>query len=106
MHKEGNQLVCWMGASCGAQPIPTYCNKEMNIIKIQKEELNSIKQKKEDDKQVGKLKCVDCGIEQEIPVHCGQAMHKEGDRLVCWMGAGCGAQPIPEHHGKQMEVIE
>ena len=106
MHKEGDLLVCWMGASCGAQPIPTHCNKEMSVIKIQKEELNSIKQKKEVDKKVGKLKCVDCGIEQDIPVHCGQAMHKEDDQLVCWMGAGCGAQPIPEHHGKLMDVIE
>jgi Cu+-exporting ATPase len=104
MHKEDNQLVCWMGASCGAQPIPTHCNKEMSIIKIQKEELNEIKQKKEVDKKVGKLKCVDCGIEQEIPMHCGQAMHKEGNNLVCWMGAGCGIQPIPEHHGKPMDI--
>jgi len=106
MHEEGNQLVCWMGASCGAQPIPTHCNKEMSVIKIKKEELNKIKQKKEDDNKVGKLKCVECGIEQDIPMHCGQAMHKEGDQLVCWMGANCGAQPIPEHHGKSMDVIE
>ncbi len=63
-------------------------------------------QKKEDDKKMGKLKCIECGIEQELPMHCGQAMHKEGDQLVCWMGASCGAQPIPEHHGKPMEVIE
>jgi Cu+-exporting ATPase len=60
----------------------------------------------EDDKKMGKLRCVECGLEQELPMHCGQAMHTEGDQLVCWMGASCGAQPIPEHHGKQMEVIE
>ncbi|UCC18834.1 MAG: heavy metal translocating P-type ATPase [Promethearchaeota archaeon] len=64
------------------------------------------KQKKEEDKKMGQLRCVECGLEQELPMHCGQAMHKEGDQLVCWMGPSCGAQPIPEHHGKQMEVIE
>jgi len=63
-------------------------------------------QKKEEDKEMGKLKCVECGLEQELPMHCGQAMHKEGDQLVCWMGPSCGAQPIPEHHGKPMDVIE
>ena len=62
-------------------------------------------QKKEEDNKMGKLKCVECGLEQELPMHCGQAMHKEGDQLVCWMGASCGAQPIPEHHGKPMEVV-
>jgi Cu+-exporting ATPase len=63
-------------------------------------------QKKEEDKEMGKLKCVECGLEQELPMHCGQTMHKEGDQLVCWMGPSCGAQPIPEHHGKPMDVIE
>ena len=63
-------------------------------------------QKKEDDKKMGNLKCIECGLEQELPMHCGQQMHKEGDQLVCWMGASCGAQKIPEHHGNPMEVIE
>ena len=63
-------------------------------------------QKKEDDKKMGKLKCIECGLEQELPMHCGQPMHKESDQLVCWMGASCGAQKIPEHHGNPMEVIE
>ncbi|MFW9866459.1 MAG: heavy metal translocating P-type ATPase [Candidatus Thorarchaeota archaeon] len=63
-------------------------------------------QKKEEDKSMGKLKCVECGLEQDLPMHCGKAMHREDDQLVCWMGASCGAQPIPEHHGKPMEVIE
>jgi len=62
--------------------------------------------KKEDDKKMGKLKCIECGLEQELPMHCGKPMHKEKNQLVCWMGASCGAQPIPEHHGKPMEVIE
>ena len=55
---------------------------------------------------MGKLKCVECGVEQELPMHCGKPMHREGAQLVCWMGASCGAQQIPEHHGKPMEVIE
>lgn len=71
-----------------------------------KEIANKNIQKKEEDKKMGKLKCVECGLEQELPMHCGQAMHKEGDQLVCWMGASCGAQPFPEHHGKPMEVVE
>ena len=62
--------------------------------------------KKEVDKKMGKLKCVECGVEQELPMHCGKPMHREGAQLVCWMGASCGAQQIPEHHGKLMEVIE
>ena len=38
-------------------------------------------------------------------MHCGRTMHKEGDQLVCWMGASCGTQPIPKHHGKTMEIV-
>ena len=71
-----------------------------------KEIMNKNIQKKEEDKIMGKLRCVECGLEQELPMHCGQAMHKEGDQLICWMGPSCGAQPIPEHHGKPMDVIE
>jgi len=59
----------------------------------------------ESDKTMGKLKCQECDYEQEIPMHCGKPMHKEGDQLVCWMGASCGAQPIPEHHGKPMQIV-
>ena len=33
-HIEEDQLVCWMGANCGAQPIPDHCNKPMEIVKI------------------------------------------------------------------------
>ncbi len=55
---------------------------------------------------MGKLKCAECGLEQDLPMHCGKSMHQEGDQLVCWMGASCGAQSIPEHHGKTMELVE
>ncbi|MFX1384589.1 MAG: HAD-IC family P-type ATPase, partial [Promethearchaeota archaeon] len=105
MHKEEEQLVCWMGASCGAQSIPEHCGMQMDIVKVPMNEIETKKQKKE-VKSMGKLKCSECGETQEIPMHCGKPMHKEGDQLVCWMGASCGAQPIPEHHGKPMEVIE
>lgn len=71
-----------------------------------KDELNENIQKKEDGNKMGKLKCLECGIEQDLPMHCGKAMHKEGNQLVCWMGASCGAQAIPKHHGKPMEVIK
>ncbi len=69
------------------------------------QEINTIKEEKEVEKKMGKLKCVECGLEQDLPMHCGQAMHQEGDQLVCWMGASCGAQSIPEHHGKTMEIV-
>ncbi|TXT63644.1 MAG: Copper-exporting P-type ATPase [Promethearchaeota archaeon] len=59
---------------------------------------------KEGKSNMGKLKCTDCDYEQDIPMHCGKPMHKEGDQLVCWMGPECGAQPIPEHHGKPMKI--
>ena len=73
------------------------------IIISNKEENKKIKEVKE---KMGKLKCVECGYEQELPVHCGKTMHKEGDQLVCHMGPSCGAEPIPKHHGKPMQVIE
>ncbi len=71
-----------------------------------KEKSIKIKQKKEDDKKMGKLRCTECGLEQDLPMHCGKPMHKENDQLVCWMGASCGVQEIPKHHDKPMEVIE
>lgn len=61
---------------------------------------------KEEKSKMSKLKCAECGKSQELPMHCGKPMHKEGDQLVCWMGAQCGSQPIPEHHGKPMEIID
>ena len=48
MHIEGEQLVCWMGATCGAQPIPEHCNKPMEIVKIIKNELITKEQKEEE----------------------------------------------------------
>ncbi len=63
-------------------------------------------EKSKSDKVMGKLKCQECDYEQEIPSHCGKPMHQEGDQLVCWMGASCGAESIPKHHGKSMIVIE
>ena len=71
-----------------------------------KEDKEIIKPKKEVEDKMGKLKCDECGTVEELPSHCGKPMHKEGDQLVCWMGASCGAQPIPEHHGKPMDVVE
>jgi len=55
------------------------------------------------------LKCATCGATQEVPMHCGQAMHPEKvgkkQMLVCWMGPSCGKQDIPTHHGKPMEYV-
>lgn len=31
MHQEGDELVCWMGASCGHQVIPEHCGKPMKV---------------------------------------------------------------------------
>jgi len=61
--------------------------------------------KKEVKEKLAKLKCVECGFEQDLPKHCGKPMHEEDDQLVCWMGSSCGTQPIPKHHGKPMQVI-
>jgi len=82
--------------------------EELDTSEDQKkfQEIKSNKEEKEVDKKMGKLKCVECGLEQDLPMHCGQAMHQEEDQLVCWMGASCGAQPIPKHHGKTMEIVE
>ena len=55
---------------------------------------------------MSQLKCSHCGMETALPQHCGQPMHKEGDKLVCWMGANCGSQAIPEHCGKAMDLID
>ncbi|NVM16915.1 MAG: heavy metal translocating P-type ATPase [Candidatus Lokiarchaeota archaeon] len=81
--------------------------EELKVSEDQKDiqEINKIIEEKEVDKKMGKLKCVECGLEQDLPMHCGQAMHQEGDQLVCWMGASCGAQPVPEHHGKTMKIV-
>ena len=74
-------------------------------MKTTKEDIEN-NEKKEDDLKMGKLVCEECGLEQEIPMHCGKPMHKEGNQLVCWMGSSCGAQPIPEHHRKPMNLVE
>ncbi len=50
------------------------------------------------------LKCENCGTTQEIPIHCKQPMHIEGDILVCHMGSHCGSQDIPMHCGKLMII--
>jgi YHS domain-containing protein len=81
-------------------------NPEKYIEMDKEKDIKEIsKPKKEVEEKMGKLKCVECGAEQDLPMHCGKPMHKEGDQLVCWMGASCGAQPIPQHHGKPMKVI-
>ncbi|MFX1389745.1 MAG: heavy metal translocating P-type ATPase [Promethearchaeota archaeon] len=74
--------------------------------KIEEAKIDNKLENDEVDKKMGKLKCSECGLEQELPMHCGKPMHKEGNELVCWMGASCGAQPIPEHHGKPMDIVE
>jgi len=84
-------------------------DEEESVVSDDKKKIQdfkSIKEEKEVDKKMSKLKCVECGLEQDLPMHCGQPMHKEGAELVCWMGASCGAQSIPEHHGKAMELVE
>ncbi len=52
-----------------------------------------------------KLKCVQCDYTQPMPQHCGQGMHQEKDKLVCWMGASCGEMPMPQHHSKPMKIV-
>ncbi|MFW9845395.1 MAG: hypothetical protein ACFFD6_01500 [Candidatus Thorarchaeota archaeon] len=52
---------------------------------------------------MAQLECPKCGAKVAVPVHCGKEMHQEGDELVCWMGAACGHQAMPEHCGTAME---
>ena len=62
---------------------------------------------------MSKLKCVECDYEEPLPGHCGRPMHKEGNALWCHMGPSCKmgnpekppTRAIPEHHGKQMEIV-
>ncbi len=100
-HEYNGKKYYFCNQSCVAE----FKKNPENYIEIEKNE-EIINSKKEVEKTVGKLKCVECGAEQDLPMHCGKPMHKEGNQLVCWMGSSCGAQSIPEHHGKPMEVIE
>ncbi|MBD3194527.1 MAG: heavy metal translocating P-type ATPase [Candidatus Lokiarchaeota archaeon] len=98
-----------------------FCNEnclkkfKANPTKFTDKEQDKVDSKKTDPKPkkiVGveskkmKLKCQECDLKKDLPTHCGKPMHKEGEQLVCWMGSECGAQPIPEHHGKPMEIVE
>ncbi|MBK5134099.1 heavy metal translocating P-type ATPase, partial [Candidatus Bathyarchaeota archaeon] len=85
---------------------PSQEKETLGQTKIEKGKMEVQKKENKEELKMGKLKCVECDTTQDLPMHCGQAMHKEGDQLVCWMGASCGAQPIPEHHGKPMDIIE
>ncbi|TFG28873.1 MAG: heavy metal translocating P-type ATPase [Promethearchaeota archaeon] len=103
-HKYNGKKYYFCNQSC----VVEFKKNPEKYLDIDKEkEIKEInKPKKEVRDNMGKLKCVECGAEQDLPMHCGKPMHKEGNQLVCWMGASCGAQPIPEHHGKPMKVIE
>jgi len=110
MHIEGDQLVCWMGATCGAQPIPEHCKKPMEIVKLSKNEIESIKQKedelkKEKSKQEVKIMdtvdCKNCSTAIKLPIepapqHCGQDMtvNVEKQQWECWMGPECGKEDV------------
>ncbi|MHA1166860.1 MAG: copper ion binding protein, partial [Candidatus Hodarchaeales archaeon] len=105
-------LVCWMGAGCGKQDIPEHCGKPMMVTdnpgnRSDSEGKNAL------DATVGGnvlLECKTCNSTQGIPVHCKKPMHIEvidgKKHFVCWMGAGCGKQDIPEHCGEPMELID
>ena len=89
---------------CNNSCLVEFKNDPNKYIENKEEIVNS--NKIEVEEKVAKLKCVECGLEQELPKHCGKPMHEEDDQLVCWMGSSCGTQPIPQHHGKNMKIIE
>ncbi|MFX1393609.1 MAG: heavy metal translocating P-type ATPase [Promethearchaeota archaeon] len=100
-HEYNGKKYYFCNQSCVAE----FKKNPEKYIEIE-ENKNKIKPEKEVEEKMGKLRCVECGKVEELPSHCGKPMHKEGNQLVCWMGASCGAQLIPEHHGKPMEVVE
>lgn len=97
---------------CSEDCLVKFKTNPLEYVKLDFEEINHQNQNKlnlnhkEGESKMAKLKCVECGLEQDLPEHCGKPMHEEDGQLVCWMGASCGAQPIPEHHGKPMKIIE
>ncbi|HMF32604.1 MAG TPA: YHS domain-containing protein, partial [Candidatus Lokiarchaeia archaeon] len=109
MHPEGDQLVCWMGADCGAQAVPEHHGHPMVLRRREElnEDNNLAKAKQQGDvKKMAMLKCDVCGETQEVPMHCGQPMHQEDDKLVCWMGASCGEVDVPVHCDQPMTLVE
>jgi hypothetical protein len=56
-----------------------------------------------------KLKCEKCGEEIPTPWHCDRPMHLETvngvQKLVCWMGPGCGVAEIPAHCREPMHEV-
>jgi len=56
-----------------------------------------------------KLKCGNCGAEIATPMHCDRPMHIEKvdgvEKLVCWMGPGCGVADIPQHCASPMHEV-
>ena len=124
MHEEiidgEPHLVCWMGPTCGKEPMPKHCNTFMTIKNKEKEQNQQEAIKKEniepkkvkitskDKKSI--LKCQVCNFTDKIPFHCRQEMHEEiidGEpHLVCWMGPTCGKEPMPKHCGKFMIFSE
>ena len=62
----------------------------------------------EGTKKTATLSCSVCGETIPAPTHCGYAMHVEkidgANKLVCWMGPGCGKQEIPRHCNEPMTI--
>jgi len=65
--------------------------------------------KAKDEMMESKMKCEKCGYELATPSHCDQQMHVEkitGDeKLVCWMGPGCGVRDVPIHCSERMHEV-
>jgi Cu+-exporting ATPase len=127
MHLEAvdgkEQLVCWMGPSCGVQELPehhgnpmkivelseeneTYIQENISqrIVKVEKTALNDVIEEK-----IGsRLECQECEFTEVIPMHCKQPMHIEilegKEQLVCWMGPSCGVKDLSTHCGKPMVI--
>jgi Cu+-exporting ATPase len=120
-----NQLICWMGPSCGVQELSEHHGNPMEIIelleeiqdnnqensnpsqiKVEKTTLNEVVEEK-----IGsRLECQECDYTEVIPMHCKQPMHIETlegkEQLICWMGPSCGVKDLPTHCGKPMIIGE
>ncbi|MFX1252819.1 MAG: hypothetical protein ACFFCZ_14530 [Promethearchaeota archaeon] len=62
-----------------------------------------VKTKTDASKRKAVLHCDKCGVEQELPVHCGDQMRLEKAEFIC---SECGLKtPVSTHCGESMKIM-